>query len=115
MNCYPPQIYQYLVLHALSPGNVQKNLNEGAAEGYRLSPHALAALGGFAVIMEKPAVPTQTRYDYRFHTSMRESSAEKNVIEDQGQGFTLVESGELLGQHVVIMEKASASPEASNH
>ena len=42
-------------VHALSPGNVQKNLNKGAAEGYRLFPHTLAALGAFAVIMEKTA------------------------------------------------------------
>ncbi len=111
----PPQVYQYLLQHALSLGNVQKNLNKGAAEGYRLSPHTLAALGGFAVIMEKSAVPMQVRYDYRFHASLRESSAEKNVIDDQAQGFVLVESGELLGQHVVIMEKTSASQEATNH
>lgn len=103
----PPQTYQYLLLHAYSPGNVQKNLNKGASDGYRLSPHTLAALSGFSVIMEKPPLPTQMRYQYRFRYSLRESNAEKNVIEDQAQGFTLVESGELLGYHVVIMERTN--------
>jgi hypothetical protein len=102
----PPQTYQYL-LHAYSPANLQKNLNKGASDGYRLSPHTLAALSGFSVIMEKPPLPTQTRYEYRFRYSLRESNAEKNVIEDQEQGFTLVESGELLGYHIVIMEKTN--------
>jgi hypothetical protein len=103
----PPQTYQYLLLHAYSPGNVQKNLNKGAADGYRLSPHTLAALSGFSVIMEKPPVPPQIRYEYRFRYSLRQSNAEKNVVEDQAQGFTLAESGELLGYHVVIMEKTN--------
>jgi len=103
----PPQTYQYLLLHAYSPGNIQKNLNKGAADGYRLSPHTLAALSGFSVIMEKPPVPPQARYEYRLRYSLRESNAEKNVVEDQAQGFALVESGELLGYHVVIMEKTN--------
>jgi len=101
----PPQTYQYLLVHALSVGNVQKNLDKGAADGYRVSPHTLAPLSGFALIMEKPANPAQTRYEYRFRTSHRESNAEKNVVGDQAQGFTLVESGDLMGYHVVIMEK----------
>ncbi len=106
-SCSPPQTYQYLLLHAYSPANLQKNLNKGAADGYRLSPHTLAALSGFSVIMEKPPLSTQTGYEYRFRYSLRESNAEKNVIEDQAQGFALVESGDLLGYHIVIMEKAN--------
>ena len=95
---------------------MQKNLNKGAAEGYQLFPHTLAALGAFAVIMEKPPVPTDTRYEYRFHTSMRESSAEKNVVEDQAQGFTLLETAQILGQRVVITEKAlPVQPSAEVH
>ena len=109
----PPQTYHYLLVHAITPGNVQKNLNKGAAEGYRFSPHTLAALSGFAVIMEKLPVPAETRYEYRFRTSMRESNAEKNVAEAQTQGFVLVESGQLLGQYVVISEKASTFQEGA--
>jgi hypothetical protein len=67
----------------------------------------LAALSGFSVIMEKSPLPPQARYEYRFRYSLRESNAQKNVIEDQAQGFMLVESGDLLGYHVVIMEKTN--------
>lgn len=108
----PPQTYQYLLLHALSDHNVQKNLTKGAGEGYRLCPHTLATLGGFAVVMEKPPAPADTRYEYRFHASLRESSAEKNILEDQKQGFLLVESGNVTGHHVVITEKSVSAQEA---
>ena len=61
-------------------------------------------------------MPTDTRYEYRFHTSMRESSAEKNVVEDQAQGFTLLETAQILGQRVVITEKAlPVQPSAEVH
>ena len=98
------QTYQYVVVHALSPNNVQKNLNKGGAEGYRLTPHTLTPLSGFACIMEKEGTET-ARYEYHFRTSQLESNAEKNVVEEQAQGFVLVESGDLLGMHAVITEK----------
>ena len=47
---------------------------------------------------------------------MRESSAEKNVVEDQAQGFTLLETAQILGQRVVITEKAlPVQPSAEVH
>ncbi len=100
-----PQTYQYLLIHAISAGNVQKNLTRGAGEGYRLCLHTLATLGGFFVMMEKPPAPADARYEYRFHASLRQSSAEKSIVEDQKQGFLLVESGDVTGHHVVITEK----------
>jgi hypothetical protein len=60
--------------------------------------------------MEKAPVPADTQYEYHFRASTRQASAEKNVVENQAQGFTLVESGDILGQHVVITQKASAFP-----
>jgi uncharacterized protein DUF4410 len=111
----PPQIYHYLLVHALSSGNVQKNMNKGAADGYRLSPHTRAALSGFALIMEKPPTPAETRYEYRFLKSLRESSAEKNLTEAQTEGFVPVETAQILGVYVVIAEKGSTSQESAVH
>jgi hypothetical protein len=111
----PPQTYQYLLVHALSSGNVQKNLNKGAADGYRLSPHTLAALSGFALIMEKPPTPAQARYEYRFLKSLRESNAEKNLTEAQAEGFVPVETSQILGVYVVIVEKTSTSQGGAMH
>ena len=111
----PPQTYQYLLVHALSSGNVQKNMNKGAADGYRLSPHTLAALSGFALIMEKPPTLAETRYEYRFLKSLRESNAEKNLTQAQTEGFLPVETAQILGVFVVIAEKASTSKESVVH
>lgn len=63
-------------------------------------------------MMEKPPAPADARYEYRFHASLRESSAEKNIVEDQKQGFLLVESGNVTGHHVVITEKPVTVQEA---
>jgi len=103
----PPQTYHYVLVHALMAGHVEKNMNRAAGEGYRLARHTLAALGAFAVIMEKPPFPGDTRYEYRFSTSMRQSNAEKHLMEDQQKGFVLVETAQVLGQNVVITEKAN--------
>ena len=43
----PPETYQYLLLHAYSPGNLQKNLNKGASDGYRMSPIRWPRSAGF--------------------------------------------------------------------
>jgi len=101
-----PQTYQYVVVHALSQGNVQKNLNKDGAEGYRLVLHTLAPLYGFTCIMERAATE-KVQYEYHFRASQRESNAEKNVIEEQAEGFALVESNTLMGVHAVIMEKGN--------
>ncbi len=100
-----PDTYKYLLIHAISDHNVQKNLTKGTGEGYRLYPHTLATLAGFFVMMEKSPLPAGTRYEYRFHASLRESSAEKSILEDQKDGFFLLESGNVTGHHVVITEK----------
>ncbi len=102
----PPQIYQYLLLHALMAGNLQKGLNKAAEDGYRLRPHTLSPFGGMGLIMEKSPEPSKTRYQYRVHLTLRVSSAQRNVEEDQGKGYALVDTAELMNQHVVILEKA---------
>ena len=104
----PPQVYQYRLLHVNWLPNLQKDLNKAAQDGYRFCPHTLAQLHGvvaFAII-EKPPVPSKTRYLYRVRSTMRVSSAQKDIEKDQGEGFTLAETLELGGIHIVIMEKA---------
>jgi uncharacterized protein DUF4410 len=109
----PPQTYRYVLVHALRIGKVQENMNKAAADGYRLVPHTLASLHAFAVIMERPPVPADTRYEYRFSSSMLQSNAEKHVTKDQQEGFVPTETGKVLNQNVVISEKATPVQEAS--
>ena len=102
-----------MVVHAILVGNVQKNMNNAAAEGYRLVPHTVAMLGGITLIMEKPPAADAAKYEYRVSSSMRDSTAEKHLVEDQQKGFVLVEGGKLQGMNVVLTEKAIPDEEAN--
>jgi hypothetical protein len=105
----PGQAYQYRLLHVMRMGTLQKELNEHAAQGFRLCPHTLAQLYGTStmVIVEKPPVAPDTEYEYRVHGTVRVSSAQKDIQKDQSEGFTLAETIE-GSAHIVILEKASA-------
>ena len=108
----PPETYRYMVVHALLVGNVQKNMNNAAAQGYRLVRHTVAMLGGLTLIMEKPPADA-ARYEYRVSTSMRGSNAEKHLVADQQKGFVLVDAGKLQALNVVLTEKEIPPEEAS--
>ena len=109
----PPQTYHYTVVHAILTGNVQKNMNKAAADGYRLVPHTVAMLGGITLIMEKPPLADAAQYEYRVSSSMRSSNAEKHVVEDQQQGFVLAEAVQLQNLNVVLTEKEIHPVEAN--
>ena len=109
----PPDTYRYMVVHALLAGNVQKNMNKAAAEGYRLVRHSVAMLGGVTLIMEKPPAADSAKYEYRVSTSMRQSTAEKHLVEDQEKGFVLSEAVELQNMKLVLTERAIHAEEAS--
>ena len=107
----PSQNRTYLLLHTKLVGNLEKDLNKAAGEGYRLVPHTFAFLGGFFAIAEKPVVPATVRYQYRVHQTMRVSSAEKNIAEDQAKGFVLIDSWQFLNQsHLIVLEKQLEMP-----
>ena len=108
----PPQTHRYLVVHALLTGNVQKNMNQAGAEGYRLVRHTVAMLGGLTLIMEK-SPGDAAKYEYHVNSSMRGSSAEKHLIEDQQSGFVMVEAGKLQQINLVLTEK-EIHPEEAN-
>ena len=108
----PPETYHYVVVHAVLAGNVQKNMNKAAAEGYRLVRNTVAMLGGITLVMEKPPAARVGEYEYRVSSSMRGSNAEKHLVEDQQQGFVLAENAQLQGMNVVLTEKATQAEEA---
>lgn len=109
----PPDTYHYRVVHALLAGNVQKNMNSVAAEGYRLVRHTVAMLGGITLIMEKPPAGDAAKYEYRVSTSMRQSNAEKHLVEDQQRGFVLADVVELQSMNLVLTEKEIHIQEAN--
>jgi hypothetical protein len=109
----PAVPYHYVVVHAILPGNVQKNMNKAAAEGYRLVRHTVAMLGGITLMMEKAPAAGAGKYEYRVSSSMRGSNAEKHLVEDQQQGFVLAENAQLQGTNLVLTEKATQAEETN--
>jgi hypothetical protein len=109
----PAGTYRYIVVHAILAGNVQKNMNNAAAEGYRLVQHTVAMLAGITLIMEKPPAEIAGKYEYRVSSGMLMSNAEKHLVEDQQKGFVVVEAGKLGGINLVLTEKAIPAEEAS--
>lgn len=106
----PPQVYQYRVLHARLFGNLEKDLNKAARDGYRYCPNTLAWLaGGFGAvgfaILEKPPVPSKTSYEYRVHAATQVSNAQKDIAKDQRENFSLLGTLETPDRHIALMER----------
>lgn len=103
------QEHKYLMMQTQVPGTLQKELNKAAAEGYRLVPHTLGFLKGYFLIAEKGAPAPGVQYEYRLHLTMRVSSAEKNVREDQAQGFALIDTSQVQNSmHMIVLERENA-------
>jgi len=109
----PPGTYHYMVVHATLARNVQKNMNNAAADGYRLVRHTVATLrSGLTLIMEKPPAADAAKLEYRVSCSWRDSNAEEHLVEDQQEGFVLVEAVH-AGQTWVLTQKAIDVEEAN--
>lgn len=100
----PSQPYRYLLLKDF-PRPLQENMNKAGSQGYRMVPHSGIALFDYAAIMEKPPAPDGRKFEYRLSASLRQSTAEKHVAEDQQKGFVLVEAVQFQGKYVVVSEK----------
>ena len=103
--------YEYRVLHTRLPGTMQKEMNEAAADGYRLCGQTVGQFGGvMTAIMERPSVQAgKPRYSYRVHQTVRVSSAEKDTRNDQAEGFVLAGATHQSNVHLVVLEKETES------
>jgi len=110
--------YKYKLLATTRTGTMQKELNEAAAEGYRLLPRTMIAkaqiLVGIeiVVILEKPPV-VEKLYDYKLLATTLTGTLQKEVTEAQAAGYVIVGMVS-RDEHMVIMEKESnKTPTAS--
>ena len=91
---------------------MQKELNDMAADGYRLIPSTMIAKSGLVsveivMILEKPPVVTK-QYEYKLLATTLTSTLQKEVTEAQGEGFGIVGMVS-RGEHMVVMERESDS------
>jgi hypothetical protein len=102
------QPYRYKLLATARTGTMQKELNDAAADGFRLIPSTMIAKAGFVtveivMILERPPVVTK-QYEYKLLATTLTSTLQKEVTEAQEAGFRIVGMVS-RGEHMVVMER----------
>ena len=100
--------YSYRILATSRNKTMEKELNETAAQGYRLLPRTIIFKQGFftaelTMLMERKPKSTKS-YEYKLVSAGKASKLHKKIDEAIAQGFTPV-TRITMGDHVIIMEK----------
>jgi hypothetical protein len=88
---------------------MQKELNEAAADGFRLLPRTMIAkqqlIGPIEIVtvMERPPI-IEKQYDYKLLATTLTSTLQKEVTDAQNEGYVIVGMVS-RGEHMVIMER----------
>lgn len=102
------QPFKYKLLATARTGTMQKELNDAAADGYRLIPSTMIAKAGMitveiVMILERPPVVTR-QYEYKLLATNLTSTLQKEVTEAQEAGYKIVGMVS-RGEHMVVMER----------
>jgi hypothetical protein len=100
--------YNYRLLATTKISTMRKELNEAAAEGYRLLPRTMTSKEGFlsveVVMLVEKAPNSDKRYEYRLYATTSEKKMRAEIEKAEAEGFTL--AGMVSrGEHMVIMER----------
>ena len=100
--------YSYKLLATSRNKTMEKELNETAAQGYRLLPRTIIFKQGFftaelTMLMEREAKSTKS-YEYKLVSAGKETKLHKKIDEAVAQGFSPV-TMIIIGDHVIVMEK----------
>jgi hypothetical protein len=95
------------LFHITLEGTMKKELHEASQKGFCVTPHTLMpGFGGFVSwVMERPSGVSTPLCEYREHAPLRVSTTEHQIDEDKKAGFHFADSTEILGGHVVLMER----------
>ena len=104
----PASPYKYKLLATTKISTMRKELNEAAAEGYRLLPRTMTSKSGFlsveVVMLVEQAPNSDKRYEYRLYATTSEKKMRAEIEKAESEGFTL--AGMVSrGEHMVIMER----------
>ena len=104
----PSAPYNYRLLATTKISTMRKELNEAAAEGYRLLPRTMTSKSGFlsveVVMLVEKAPNSDRRYEYRLYATTSEKKMRAEIEKAESEGFTL--AGMVSrGEHMVIMER----------
>ncbi len=107
----PPDNYQYMLLATSKTSTMQKELQEAAAEGFRLLPSTMIAknqmFGGVEIIVVLEKVPAASQnYDYLLLAPNKTSTMQKEMSQAMEEGYEVVGMVS-RGEHMVILERAA--------
>jgi len=108
----PPDVYQYLVLHAIRASKEQQGLNQAGAQGFRLRPDLFVPgeRGPLTLVMEKSPGPAE-HYKYLYFQTLRDSTLKKKTEQGRRQGYELAGTAGVAGAHILILEKVADAPD----
>ncbi len=102
--------FEYAVVGANRIKTMAKDLNEAAADGFRMMPgtvllkHGMFNVWEIFTLMEK--MPGgDARYEYVMLGANRESTLEKEIEEAMAQGYEIVGSANRVGEHLAFLER----------
>lgn len=100
--------YSYKILATSRIQTMEKEVNELAAQGYRLLPRTIIFKQGFVtgelVMLMERAPDSDKKYNYKLITAGKETKMHKKIDESLADGYTPI-TMMTLGVHVVVMEK----------
>lgn len=104
----PAAPYNYRLLATTKISTMRKEVNEAAAEGYRLLPRTMISKDSFLtmeiIMLVEKAPNSDRRYEYRLYATTSEKKMRAEVEKAEAEGFTL--AGMVSrGEHMVIMER----------
>ncbi len=104
----PSAPYNYRLLATTKISTMRKEVNEAAAEGYRLLPRTMISKDSFLtmeiIMLVEKAPNSDARYEYRLYATTSEKKMRAEIEKAEAEGFTL--AGMVSrGEHMIIMER----------
>lgn len=104
---------RYLVVETMKTSTMQKELDEAAAQGFRIVFGAPTATNEMAILLER--IPEDVKpYQYKLLATTRTSTMEKEINDIAREGFrllprTIISKDQLLGtiEAILVMEGAA--------
>lgn len=108
----PPDLYEYKIVATTQLKTLERELNEVAAQGFRLIPGAtmpkekmIGPREVLCLLEKEPGGAAGRRYEYKVLGTARTGTLEKEIQENQKAGFELAGLA-TANEHTVIMERA---------
>jgi hypothetical protein len=105
---------QYKLLATSRTSTLEKELNEAAAQGYRLESTMGGEIRGGEIITVMAKVKGNSKYHYRLLATSRTGTMEKELQEAAAEGYDYA-GYTARGEVIVILERDTSKPAKKNY